>query len=299
MDQPKVERMLRLMKLMSGPVNYSVNELAEKLDTSYRSIYRYIDTFKNAGFVVERVGAGSVYKLLSAPEELPDFNKLVYFSEEEAWLVNSLIDRLDPTNKLKVNLKQKLSVIYDSTRMADWIDNKSNAANIQQLGKAIQLGRQAVLKDYESGHSHSVRDRMVEPFAFTVNQIEVWCYDLEDGANKLFKVSRIGEVEVLDKLWEKASKHRKNGLDVFGMSGTEPQRVRLRMSVLAKNLLLEEYPLAERDVRRDGDGWLLDTEVYNLKGVCRFYVGLASDCTIEAPESLKEYVREYVRENLL
>ena len=48
MDQPKISRVLRLMRLMSGPVNYSVDELAEKMETSYRSIYRYIDTFKEA-----------------------------------------------------------------------------------------------------------------------------------------------------------------------------------------------------------------------------------------------------------
>ena len=43
MDQPKIERMLRLMKYMSGNVNYTIDELAEKLDMSYRTIYRYID----------------------------------------------------------------------------------------------------------------------------------------------------------------------------------------------------------------------------------------------------------------
>ena len=52
MDQPKVERMLRLMMLLSGGVNYTIDELADKLETSYRSIYRYLDTFKAAGFVV-------------------------------------------------------------------------------------------------------------------------------------------------------------------------------------------------------------------------------------------------------
>ena len=52
MDQPKVERMLRLMKLMSGEINYSIEELSEQLGLSGRTIYRYIDTFKQAGFVV-------------------------------------------------------------------------------------------------------------------------------------------------------------------------------------------------------------------------------------------------------
>ena len=56
MEQPKIERVLRLMQLLTGNVNYTINDLADKLDTSYRSIYRYLDTFKDAGFVVQKVG---------------------------------------------------------------------------------------------------------------------------------------------------------------------------------------------------------------------------------------------------
>ena len=46
MEQPRVERVFRLMRLMTGNVYFTVEELAEKLETSYRYIYRYIDTFK-------------------------------------------------------------------------------------------------------------------------------------------------------------------------------------------------------------------------------------------------------------
>ena len=62
MDQPKIERVLRLMKMMTGNNNYTVEEMAERLGTSYRSIYRYIETFKEAGFVVQRK-EGGIYKL--------------------------------------------------------------------------------------------------------------------------------------------------------------------------------------------------------------------------------------------
>ena len=40
MEQPRVERVLRLMRLMSGNSYFTIDELAEKLETSYRSIYR-------------------------------------------------------------------------------------------------------------------------------------------------------------------------------------------------------------------------------------------------------------------
>ena len=38
--------------LLSGNFGYTVNEIAEKFNTTSRTIYRYIDTFKDAGFKV-------------------------------------------------------------------------------------------------------------------------------------------------------------------------------------------------------------------------------------------------------
>ena len=36
---------------------YTVEELAERMETSSRSIYRYIDTFRSAGFTIYKEGA--------------------------------------------------------------------------------------------------------------------------------------------------------------------------------------------------------------------------------------------------
>lgn len=55
MDQLKIERMLRQMKMLTNNKNYTIDELAERLGILYRSIYRYIDTFKDSGFVVEKL----------------------------------------------------------------------------------------------------------------------------------------------------------------------------------------------------------------------------------------------------
>lgn len=310
MDQPKIERMLRLMKLMSGSVNYSVDELASKLGMSWRTVYRYIDTFKGAGFAVSRL-PGGVFKLGKLPAEAPDFDRLIYFSEEEAYLVNSLLDRLDRGNALKANLKSKLAVIYQSTSIADFVDRRFMSANVEALSEAVKRKCRAVLKNYESGHSHTVRDRLVEPFGFTTDFSDVWAYDLEDGRNKVFRISRIEEVEVLDEGWQAEEAHRMQKVDIFRMSGTEGKRVRLLLSVLAKNLLVEEYPLAEKFLRPlEGDAsglvgslpqswkdgaWLLDAEVYNYAGVCRFCAGLGGDVLpVDSPE-LVSYIREYVR----
>ena len=141
--------------MMSGNINYSVEELAERLDMSDRTIYRYIDTFKNAGYTVTKIYANT-YKLEKIPREMPNFDKLMYFSEEESYLINSLLDALVPTNSLKKGIKKKLAVIYDKTSIADYVDRRSNAAHVENLTRAAREKKKVILKDYESGNSHTV-----------------------------------------------------------------------------------------------------------------------------------------------
>jgi predicted DNA-binding transcriptional regulator YafY len=114
--------------------------------------------------------------------------------------------------------------------------------------------------------------------------------------NKLFRVSRIGSVEVTDTEWEFESEHRSAKMDVFRTGGSEGKRVQLELGVMAKNLLLEEYPLAVRDLSPipGTERWLLDTVVYRYEGVGRFVIGLANDVVIREGDGLKDYLREFV-----
>lgn len=295
MEQPKLERLLRLMKLMTTNVNYTVNDLAERIGTSYRSVYRYIETFKDAGFVVRNMGGG-VYKLGKESRYFKDISQLVHFTDEEAHIVNQLIEALDDTNMLKHNLRRKLTTIYDCTSMAQSIVHGKNASNVNALLEAIVQRRLVVLRDYASSNTGVVRDRVVEPFGFTTNYVQVWCYEPESGLNKLFKTSRIGGVSILDEEWQHDDSHAEGYIDVFRMTGFEQHRVCIRLGMMAHNLLLEEYPLAERDTYRDDDGWVLDTKVCNYRGVGRFVLGLMDDVEVVASDEFKAYLRHMIAE---
>ena len=98
MDQPKIERMLRLMKMM--------------------------------------------------PQIAPDFDSLMYFSEEESYLINSLLDALVPTNALKRGIKDKLAVVVDSTASANYVDRRSNAASVQNLAREIRIQDSPAFEEY-------------------------------------------------------------------------------------------------------------------------------------------------------
>ena len=236
----------------------------------------------------------NIYNIVEIPQPAPEFDKLVYFSDEEAYLVNSLIDTLSPTNALKRGLKKKLAIIYDSTNIEGFVDRKSNVAHVAKLRIASQK-KMAVLHNYESANGNDVRDRIVEPFGFTNDFIEVWAHDTESKSNKTFKVQRIEDVEILDRGWESEMSHLKQGRDIFRMSGYANCRIRMQLTVSAKNLLIEEYPLAEKEISRDGNFWILDTVVNDFAGICRYYVGLIPEIKVLDGEEFLEYVRAYLK----
>ena len=268
MDQPKIERVLRLMRLMSGVRHYTIEELAEALDTSSRSIYRYIDTFREVGYVVKK--ENGVPRLLSM-DKYEDIAELVHFTEEEAYVVDRLLDALDNGNVLKQSLKRKLAVVANSAAVVDCVVNGRVAENVHAVIGAIENKRQVKLMGYASSHSGAVRDRWVEPFEFTTDYNQIWCYDLEDERNKLFKTSRIGTVVVLDEAWVAADRHQRGFVDVFRYSGPKIYRVAVELDVRARNFMVECFPLAELYMRKVEDElWVLETDVCGLDNVKGF-----------------------------
>lgn len=284
MEQPKIERVLRLMKMMTGNNNYTVDEMAERLGISYRSVYRYIDTFKDAGFVVQR-REGGIYKLGKDSRYFKEISQLIHFTDEEAYIVNQLIEGLDNTNMLKQNLRKKLTAVYNCTSLAESVVEGKNAVNVNRIIEAIDNRHQVILKNYASSHTGVIRDRLVEPFGFTTNYVQIWCYEPESGLNKLFNTSRVGGVEVLESEWQHADSHHEGYIDIFRITGFEQKRVQLELGVMSHNLLIEEYPLSTRDIKPiDDNHWLLDTMVCNYVGIGRFVMGLSEDIKILTPE---------------
>lgn len=293
MDQPKLERLLRLMKMLTANTTYTVDALSERLGMSRRTVYRYIDTFREAGFVIRKTG--DCIRLDKESPHFKDISQLVHFTEEEAVILKRAIESIDDTNLLKQNLKRKLYSIYDNKALPDTVVKGKLAGNVHTLVEAIEEKRRAVLHAYRSSHGGWVRDRCVEPFAFTTNYVQVWCYDTEDGLCKSFKTTRIGSVELLAEGWRHEGEHRTGFVDLFRMHGLKRYPVRLELGIRACNLLLEEYPLSEREIVPAGKGrWLLDTWVADLAGVGRFVVGLLDDIRIVDSPDLRRYICEYI-----
>ena len=82
------------------------------------------------------------------------------------------------------------------------------------------------------------------------------------------------------------------------MTGKEDIPVTLRMTLKAKSLLVEEYPLTSRDMSFADGYWWLRTTVKDLAGVGRFVIGLADQIkVIDSPE-LTSYILNFCRNHL-
>ena len=293
MDQPKIERVLRLMRLMSGVRHYTIEELAEALDTSSRSIYRYIDTFKEVGYVVTK--ENGVPRLLSM-DKYEDIAELVHFTEEEAYILKRAIESVDGNTSMKQNLKQKLYKVYDYDILSEIVVRNGIADNVHFLYEAIKEKKQVYFRGYKSSHSHAVKDRLVEPFAFTANNNEIWCYEPESGKNKLFKVSRITKVEMTVTPWQFEGDHQEGYIDVFHNSSEQRLPVTLRLGMAAANLLVEEFPLAEKHLSKEDEShWIFSADVCRYEGVGRFVIGLLDDIEIVDSPTFEAFLAKKVK----
>ena len=238
----------------------------------------------------------NIYRVKKLSKGFRELSELIYFTKEEAYILKSAIENIDENTVIKQNLKKKLYSIYDFKMVADIVVHPKMKDNVQNLISAIENKKQVVLQDYNSAHSDSVSSRIVEPFALTTNYLQVWCYEVNEKKVKIFRISRIGKVEITDNDWQYESKHKQGKMDIFRMHGPKQMPIKLELSVRASNLLLEEYPLSKDHLTRiNSNRWILDTSVCSFEGVTRFILGLYEDIKIIESEELKTFVSKKIK----
>ncbi len=292
MRHSKLESELNLLLLLAENNSMTVEQLCRRMNLSRRNLYYYLEFFRDAGFIVEK--RGSVY---SIDRDSPFFKKVIErisFTEDEAIVMNRLLNKTREDAIIR-NLKNKLNRYYDLNTLVDPLMTEEQATRVLRLSEAIKFKQLAVLKGYSSPHGKSQRDRLVEPFLLMNNNQEVRCYEPASRMNKTFKISRIGEVELLADNWMYEEEHRIMFTDIFMFSGEELFPVDLRMGVLSSRLLTEEYPQASSFIHQEDDyHWLCHLDVCGYAGITRFVMGLYEDIEILGDDSFKEHISETV-----
>lgn len=295
MELANFEKQLKLLLLLSENKRTSVTEISETLHLTRRTIYRYIEGFRQAGFIVYKDGMR-----YGIDHRSPFFTRItdkIHFSEDEALTLNQVLNSVMDNSPQVRHLREKLSSLYDFRVLAQHKVDDRLSRNINAIYDAIKMERTVILRGYDSPNSKEVKDRVVEPFLFLAENNEVRCYEVASGQNKTFKLSRVEKVEMVDLLWSHKDKHVPIFMDLFHFTGEKRYPVKLVMGTLATSLLLEEAPAAEKQItlRKDGKR-VLTTEVCNFKGVGRFVMGLFDDIEVLGSPEFKAYLRERAKD---
>ena len=181
--------------------------------------------------------------------------------------------------------------------------NKDRAAAISLLQHACTQKRCVILHNYSSNNGGTVSNRTVEAYNIRPEDGIIVCFDIDKNAVRVFSINRIGYVEILENQpWKNTASHQDIKVDVFHMTGNSTIHISLQLDLMAKNLLVEEFPRAKEHVKGhkgDENIWYFDTDVCSIEGIGRFYIGLASHIKILAGEELKKYASEYAKKYLL
>ena len=273
MELEKFDRQLRLMVLLTQNRLLTIEDISRDLHMSKRSIYRYIEAFRQMGFIV--IKEGTRYRIDHSSPFFHTITERIHFTTDEALVINQVLHSVIDHSPQMRHLREKLGMIYDPK---------------------VQEHRVVMLKDYSSPNSDRTDNRLVEPYLFLAENSEVRCYEINSGMNKTFKVGRAGSVEVLDLLWAHKDKHAPFFTDLFHFSGEHRFEVTLLLGRLATSLLLEEFPAAEDQLVLCDDGrHRLTTEVCSFKGVGRFVLGLYDDIEVTGSPEFIQYLKNHIQ----
>jgi proteasome accessory factor C len=290
MDQQKMQRLLRLLMMLAGKRWYSLNELMEKLESSGRTIYRYLETFETAGFILEK-NKGS-YRLQRTSLSTRSLQNLIHFSEEEVLILYDTLALIEGTSPVKERLIRKLNVLYDYKAL-EQLQQSDDLTKIQILSEAIRNKKQVNLFDYRSSNSDKITNRKVEPFDYLPDYRAVWCYEHESKSCKQFKLARIHEIELINQDWENEPLHKTHFTDAFRISSLEAiGNIEARLSLKAYNLLLEEFPLSREYINEEKGFYQLKIPVAGYQGMGRFVMGLPGEIEVLGTKGFKEFLRE-------
>lgn len=282
--QAKLLRLFQIIAVLKSG-HWTIRQLAERFDTSDRTIYRYLNLLEEVDFLIEK-DFDNRYFIITSDDDPTQ----AQFSVEETRLMKKLILAGTNDNPLKNLLLKKLSLNSEIDSMPRLFLKARLGRFVDQLAESIKNKTQVVLKNYHSANSNEIRDRLVEPIHFGDNYQSIISLDTQDKICKQFKLDRIGEVIEMKKLFEFEALHKKNQTDIFGMTGDSDTWITLHLSLRSYLLLREEFPLSIPYTEKTERGYQFYAPVSNFEGVSRFILGLLDEITIVGPQGLKDFV---------
>jgi len=296
-DPGKLLRLFRALNLLAGSRRgYTVDELAEKLGVSRRTVYRDLIIYGHCGFEV--VTHPVTHRLrVSNPSETAE---KIGFDTDEARLLEEALLGL-PEGPVRSDLLDKVRSFGGSSHALGHYLNQQAGLHYKSLSQAIRERVQVVLSDYNAPSSQSISNRLVEPYGFSASLDTLYAFEPASRRNKTYKIVRIGQVRLERMPWQFAHLHEAPKTDAFGMPlGGSVLEVHLHLGQLSSNLLREEHPAAALHLspllapKKGERVYELQLRVADYRGIGRFVLGLIDDIDIIGPPEFVKHLKNRI-----
>lgn len=266
---------------------YSVAALAQHLDMSERTVFRYLQLLETVGYATD-VREGRYFLV-----EAPAWTAQQLTTAEAELLRRRLADLGSPPDPLLASLRLKLQLTPDPLPLPEELSTLARLRLLELLQTAIDQRRRVRLHDYRSTNSPATGPREVEPVTLSDNFAQLVALDVPTQEKRVFNLERMGRVELLDEPCTLPVGDLRP--DLFGMAHTDWQPAELQLTERAYQLLIREYPAALSYCQPTGrTTWphRFQAPIRGFEGIGRFVMGLPTETQVTAPDTLRAFVRK-------
>jgi predicted DNA-binding transcriptional regulator YafY len=288
--------------------------LAKILETSERTIYRDIDILCEAGIPILSIpgpnGGYSFmenYKINSNALESGDVVNLLLSSmgirpekntETDQQLKNAVIKLENSVSKEHreeiIKAKERFFIDQDP-----WWGKRILDQNVDIIKKAV-LSLKKLKIDYKK-YDNEVSGRIIRPYGAVVKNSEWYVAAFCETKNEIrvFKCSRIGNIEVLDEnfslpesfsleeFWGKSKQHFARQLSPKTESNNYPVKMKFHTE---KKQLLEGFHV--QAITKTKDKWVYDIDMISFETARNVIFSLSDRIEVLEPSELREYILE-------
>jgi predicted DNA-binding transcriptional regulator YafY len=280
----RISRVLQLITLLRARPSKAIRHLAQALNTSDRTIYRYLDTLRSLGFNITQ-DEFMRFSIAQTQDTIPS-----PFSDAELKLIRSAVFTVPDSHPLKERILAKLGDPIGLSVNSELLLKTHLGHAYDALYNAMENRFCVVLKNYQSIHSGEVRDREVEPIDFTPDYKCIVAYEAAVDRTNYYNLERIESVVTLMESFKHVDKHQFATPDIFGFNGTNDVSYSIHLELTPKGrlLLINDFPSAEAaiNITSSEKKLHLKADVKSLIPVVRFVRGLPNEVKVLGDQAL-------------
>lgn len=314
MSPKRIQRIIRLLGLLQGGRRHNVSSLAEACGVSRRTIFRDLDSLRDADVPLVYDDERQLYSIPSqyflaptqfTPEEalavvvlcheLGDDDRLPFLADARSAAVKI-------ENSIPQSVRAKMRTVADaiSIRLATLNPLDGHRENFRVLLDAI-ASRQCIRIAYHSFSEHQALLTKLHPYRLAFHQHSWYVIGRSSfhAEVRTFNVGRIERLEVLDETFTaprgfSLERHFGNAWRMIPEPGDD-QKVVVRFSRRVAGNVAEVKWHATQQTRFDDDGTLLfEVSVSGLREISWWILGYGDQAEVLEPPELRQIIAQHV-----